>query len=457
MKNSNVIEEFVMDFEKSSTQRIYRNHINSFFDVIKVNPDAYFQDDRNYNKDLLTFWQSINNLAPITRAGRITCVKQFMEENDVQIIKKVWRKIKRAKKAIPRTVDHVPTPTELKQILQHGGIKDRALFLLMASSGLRINEALNITFNDIVYKDVNGNLISPAKIIIRQDESKNDVPRITYFSDEAKDALIEWLKVRNAYLKSAVERCIKRNLPKSLEDNRIFPFGWTTSWRMWHRLLRKSGYDKKDPSTNRFEIHIHCLRKYFINRLKGVIRADAVEQMAGHEGYLDRSYRKIPESELASLYNQGMHSLAVFEHPTDISDVHEQLKEVTHENKGYEHLIQQLKIQNERLESVSNHQFDRIRMLEYRMEDMSYQRALDQDQNTTEEMKEKEYLKKFPTAKERKRDWDRLYNSMKTDKNMTPEEKLRYWFLNDRIYRQLRNKEGTKKHWTDELITPKDM
>ena len=116
-------------------------------------------------------------------------------------------------------------------------------------------------------------------------------------------------------------------------------------------------------------------------------------------------------------------------------------------------MIQQLKEQNERIERVSNHQFDRIRMFEYRIEDMSYQRALDQDQNATEEMKEKEYLKKFPTAKERKRDWDRLYNLMKTDKNMAEDEKSRYWFLNDRIYWRLRSKEGTKKHWTDDLIT----
>ncbi len=115
--------------------------------------------------------------------------------------------------------------------------------------------------------------------------------------------------------------------------------------------------------------------------------------------------------------------------------------------------LQQLKIQNERLESVSNHQFDRIRMLEYRMEDMSYQRALDQDQDANLKKEEKEYLCKFPTAKERKRDWENLYNLMKTGNDITAEEKTRYWFLNNRIYQRLRSKEGTEKHWIDDLIT----
>ena len=328
MAKTNPITEFLEDIDKTSTRRIYRNHINSFFDTLKLNPDTYFDDGRDYSEDLLSFWKEIKHLAPITRAGRITCVRQFLEENDIQIQKKVWKKIKRQKKAIPKTIDHVPTPTELKQILQHGGIKERALFLVMSSSGLRIGEVLNLKPQDVVYKDNNGNLISPGKIIIRQDVSKNDVPRITFFSDESRDALIEWLKVREDYLKAAVERCDKRkNFHKDLNDDRIFPFAWSSAWNMWAKLLKKSGYDKKDPTSNRFEIHIHCLRKYFMNRLKGVIRADAVEQMSGHEGYLDRSYRRIPEDDLSTLYKQGMHSLLVFEHPIDISDVHEQLKE----------------------------------------------------------------------------------------------------------------------------------
>jgi len=352
MEKTNPIDAFLEDIDKTSTRRIYRNHINSFFETLQINPDTYFEEGRDYGDDLLTFWKNIKHLAPMTRASRITCVRQFLEENDIQVQRKVWKKIKRQKKAIPKTIDHVPTPNELKQILQHGTIKERALFLLMSSAGIRISEALHLKPEDIVYKDNNSNLISPGKIIIRQGESKNDVPRITFFSDEARDSLIEWLKVRDDYLKSAVERCNKREgFNKELNDDRLFPFAWTSAWNMWSKLLRKSGYDKKDPTSNRFEIHIHCLRKYFINRLKGVIRADAVEQIAGHEGYLDRSYRKIPEADLNDLYKQGMHSLLVFEHPTDISDVHEELKQ---KDKQLMQLQETVKIMELRMQGLEN-------------------------------------------------------------------------------------------------------
>jgi len=243
-----------------------------------------------------------------------------------------------------------------------------------------------------------------------------------------------------------------------MNDNRVFPYHPSTITRKLHRLLKDSNLNKRDRTTKIHIFHDHTMRKFFETRLSMAGIPDAVYQsLEGHQGYLGDSYKRPTIEELGKWYKKGMPVLSVFETQPDLTDVHEELTGLKDENKEYKDLIQQLKEQNERIERVSNHQFDRIRMLEYRIEDISYQRALDQDQNATEEMEEKEYLKKFPTAKERKRDWDRLYNLMKTGKNMTTEEKSRYWFLNDRIYWRLRNKENIKKHWIDRLITPKGM
>ena len=145
-----------------------------------------------------------------------------------------------AKKTIPRTIDHVPTVPELKSILTHGRVKEKALFLVMASSGLRINEALSITINDIKLRDEKDNIISPSMIKIRQEVSKNETPRITFISDEARDILIEWLKIRNEYLITSVQKLAKRNIQKKLNDDRVFPYAWSTAWNMWTRMLHKS-------------------------------------------------------------------------------------------------------------------------------------------------------------------------------------------------------------------------
>jgi len=347
------IETFLLGFEKPSTQRIYRGHLNTFFQNIKADPEHYFDNGRDYQQDLLDFWISLKEYAPCTRSGKITAIKQFMEENDVIISRKTWNIIKRQKKAIPRTIDHVPTPQELKSILTHGGVKEKALFLVMASSGIRIDEALSITINDVKLRDEKGDIISPAMIKIRQEVSKNDTPRITFISDESRDILIEWLKIREDYLVALVEKLAKRNMSKELKDNRVFPYAWSTAWNMWTRMLHKSKLDKRDTSRKmmqstpkksnaRFEIHLHTLRKFFMNRMKGVTRIDAVEQLAGHEGYLDRSYRRLEEAELIEAYKQGMPSVTIFNNAPDLSGINESLKQKDKD-------IAEMKEENQRL------------------------------------------------------------------------------------------------------------
>lgn len=332
MGKANIIEEYLADFEKTSTKRIYRGHLNNFFEYLEVEPEEYFDNGRDYNKDLLDVWRSTRHQAPCTRAGKITCIKCFLEENDIIIQRKTWKKIKRQKKTIPKTIDHVPTVSELKQILQHGGVKERALLLVLASSGMRIGEALKLKTIDIELHNQDGKLCSPAKIIIRQEVAKNDTPRICFISNEARDALIEWLRIRKSYLKKVNEDLQRRKIKKDISDDRIFPFAWATAWQMWYRLLRKSGFDKKDESTNRYEVHIHTLRKFMINRLKGVIRIDAVEQLVGHEGYLSRAYRDLTEETLKAEYLKGMQAVSIFEKTADLTEVNESMKHLQTDN-----------------------------------------------------------------------------------------------------------------------------
>jgi integrase len=335
---SKEIDQFLLGFEKPSTQRIYRGNLNTFFEHIHADPKTYFKEKRDYQQDLLDYWITLKDYAPCTRSGKITTVRQFLEENDIMINRKTWNIIKRQKKAIPKSLDHVPTPQELKSILQHGGVKEKALFLL-ASSGVRIDEALNLTLNDIELTDERGNPISPAKIKIRQEISKNDTPRITFMSDEARDIVIEWLKIREDYLHAAVKRLAKLHIEKKLNDDRVFPFAWSTAWVMWMRLLNKSKFNKSNKTTDknklkkakyeiRYEIHLHTLRKFMMNRMKGVTRIDAVEQLAGHEGYLDRAYRRLDESELREAYLQGMPSVTILSTALDLSGVHQELDDL---------------------------------------------------------------------------------------------------------------------------------
>jgi integrase len=476
-----------------STEMTYRSHLKEYFKVLKVkDPDKYFDNGRDYKTDVKDFALAIRDRPPNTQKSKLSCIRKFLSEFDIEFPNKFWNRIKMENHLKGnRTIveEKIPNNSQLKQILQFGGIKERALFLLNATSGTRIDEVLSLTFNDI---DMENRMIR-----IREEVTKSRYKRITFFTEEAKEALEAWLELRPKYLRNSYAKSkfvresfekhgYKFNITKNRtwkvskdgkpitteqlieKENRIFPFGYHTALNIWRRLLAEAGspFNEKDENPKlkfpRYKFHIHTLKKFWFRCLENTgANRNHIDSIGAHESELNGIYAKFAPETLKETYDQYSNSLSIFSdmdkfdkmYKPKIAEQDTAISSLTRKNKEYEDLIQQLKIQNERIESVSNHQFDRIRMLEYRIEDMSYQRTLDQDQNATEEMKEKEYLKKFPTAKERLREWDRLYDLMKTDKSMTAEEKTRYWFLNNRIYWRLKNKDGAKKHWTDELIT----
>jgi site-specific recombinase XerD len=87
---------------------------------------------------------------------------------------------------LPRAID----PQHLEQLL--GAIddcRDRALIMLLLRSGMRIGELLNCKLEDI---DLN-----EQKILIYQSD-KTSVGRAVYYSTDAQQALLAWLRVRDA-------------------------------------------------------------------------------------------------------------------------------------------------------------------------------------------------------------------------------------------------------------------
>lgn len=89
-------------------------------------------------------------------------MRTFLLENDVELPARFWRRLKgRRKGSRALMLDKVPSNATLRRILSHMDVKGRALFLVLASSGMRIGEALKLKLGDL---DLNG---EPAKIYIR--------------------------------------------------------------------------------------------------------------------------------------------------------------------------------------------------------------------------------------------------------------------------------------------------
>jgi integrase/recombinase XerD len=88
---------------------------------------------------------------------------------------------------LPRAID----PEEVAQLLSvitHP--RDRALILLLLRTGMRIGELLNCRVDELD--------IRQKKIFIYQSD-KTAVGRVVYYSDDAQEALLDWLRVRDPH------------------------------------------------------------------------------------------------------------------------------------------------------------------------------------------------------------------------------------------------------------------
>jgi len=349
--------EFLSTFKGESTVRAYRAHLKRFFKLlyptekmfstkgIKISDDVYdkyvekYLEARNYRvkdgqvkidtesimKDVESFFITLKGRPASSIAMTISAVKNFLEDQRVELPRVFWKRLKRRiGGSRTLTQDYVPNASELKRILTHMNLKGRALFLFLESSGARIGEVLQLELDDI---DLNHD---PPRITIRGSYTKTGNPRITFISLEAKEVLLEWLKVRSQYLLGASRRGISKDSKrgtqlKPIEDKRIFPYEGTTALGMWYNACSKAGFDKRDKETNRYEVHPHVLRKYFRSKMGEVIPVDIVEALMGHSGYLTEVYRRHSEKDVAEYYRKGENKLLVFSDVGDISKIRQEV------------------------------------------------------------------------------------------------------------------------------------
>jgi len=316
----NPIDEFLKGREKR-TRINYGWILRQYFREINQNPETYFKKKRDYKKDIDKWWDQHLNEVPKTRHTKLAILRGFLDYNKIVFPKTDWLKLRRKKKGTrAATLDRVPTQAEFKSMLMHGDVKDKALFLFLSSSGMRIDETLKLKESMIELKH------DPPLIKIPGNIAKTGDPRITFITQETKGYLEEWLKLRQSYIKTAIRKT-KHLCDKPLHDDRVFPFSYDVAWTRWNYLLKKAGLNEKDPTTNRYVLHIHCLRKFFMSQMKLEVPVVIPEALAGHEEYLDEAYRRFTREQLGEYYKKAEARLNILESVPDLSGVHEDLKE----------------------------------------------------------------------------------------------------------------------------------
>ncbi len=309
------VEEFLSRYEKRSTRQTYQSLLKSFLSCNNVK-GQYFGRSREYEQDVSCFAKSLSAKPSKSVHASLSVVRMFLLFGGVKLKEEFWHSLPGwSKKNRSVSKSRVPSNDEMRQILVFGEPKARALFLLLSSSGLRMEEALKLRLQDV---DVSS---SPKKAVVFENETYVGPKRSVFFSSEAADAISVWLKQRDSYLFASAGKDNFRKNKKSVVDNRLFPFSYNVARSMWVRLLKKSGFDMVDESTDRLVFGLSSLRRFFMTRASLCMPGEVVDAFLGRVDAVEQAYKKYGQKGIEQMYKRAVNEFAIFALPSDDSYV----------------------------------------------------------------------------------------------------------------------------------------
>lgn len=213
-----------------------------------------------------------------TRLACIIAFLHFLMEQEV--ISGAFLK-RRIKLKLPDVLPRAINPADVRKLISViDDIRDRALFLLLLRTGLRIGEALGLRLNDLNLRD--------RKIHLFEGE-KNSMGRVVYLSDDALFAIKLWLRRRDKHKEFLFYGRGNKGLSYSTGRSRFVKY------------LKKAGLEQKGYTA-------HCLRHTFASELLNAgMRLECLQQLMGHQEIeVTRRYARLTDRTREQEYFRAM-------------------------------------------------------------------------------------------------------------------------------------------------------
>ena len=299
----------------------------------------YVKQDRDFRKDLMRFRKHISQLAPKTIATKLAVLIRHFESNEITFNTNFTRNLKGRGATEAISKEHVPDKTEIARILKYISIQAKTLTLVLASSGMRIGEAVKLRLDDLDLSH------EPARINLRSEYTKTKRSRHVFISTEAKEVLAEWLEYRPRYIEK-INNFIDESKAKDYSQ-RVFPYTASSFRILWRSAVEKAGLYETDPVTNRITIRPHNLRKFF--RTYGKWKnPDVAEALMGHTSGLKAVYARFDQAEdiLREGYLEAEQNLSLSQNTRTIIELREKVET---QSDDIQRLVTDLSLKNVRL------------------------------------------------------------------------------------------------------------
>lgn len=188
-------EYLIEDSKSNNTINSYLTHIKQYLNWFKDTYDTSFS--KLYRANILEYISYLRNIKRQNAKTVNAKLSALIKLNDYLIDKKIQDNIVLSKKDKIKMQMNTASPTEInkqdvesfrQRILENDNIRNYTIITLLAYTGVRISECLDIKMNDF-------NLVT-RELIIRA--GKGDKQRIVYLNDKCIGAINEYLKERNS-------------------------------------------------------------------------------------------------------------------------------------------------------------------------------------------------------------------------------------------------------------------
>lgn len=245
------------------------------------------------------FISYLQGLSASTITLYVSAVKSYLQFHDVDISQnKFKRRVKLPRNHIRK--EEALDVNDVREILKScNNIRIKAVLYVLASSGVRITEALAIRNKDIFFDTI------PTRIRIRAEYAKTRTERYVYTSNEATHFLREWLDWKYR------DRRDKKRIPPKLSDDIVFSSNtfvknpqkpialYVKVLQHFHRILKALNMDDKKEGMNRNKITIHSLRRFVYTTICNRVDQGFAEEYLGHSGSV---YHTMKEAERREIY-----------------------------------------------------------------------------------------------------------------------------------------------------------
>lgn len=280
------IEEYLRDQHRRncrpSTLRASLGSIDAFLAFIKGAGKTHLEEITR--SDLLSFVEheqdrGLKATSVRTRLRSLNAFLRFaMEDGIVHPEIFLKRIIIKVPDTLPRAIE---LDDEQKLLSAIDKVRDKAMILSLLRTGMRIGELLSTRLQDVHLKE--------RRIEIFE-AHKNRVGRVVYLSDDARDALSNWLKERDNRTPFVFNGYGRNN-----------PLSYPAARMVFVKYLKKAGLSHKGYT-------LHCLRHTNASELLNAgMPLECLKELLGHSTVeMTRRYAKLTDKTREQEYFKAM-------------------------------------------------------------------------------------------------------------------------------------------------------